>query len=252
MLRKLLWHVSVEDMNEPLLGRPILEALGLNTKELLAAACDRLEGDVDATDILLANDYADGSCAKTIASGLYHATGKYENHNDLEDNDEMFVDIGEDTPDEISDALNTLVKTARPNGLSSSGEKMLNGILENYQNVFRIRLGKDPPAKVQPMRVELKPNTTPFVSPLLVPKDSPAKFRLTFDLRGVNARTVSNAWPMPHLDSELMDFSGSKCFASIDFTSAYWQLPLDEETAEYHSVMGPKGIMTPTRTLQGA
>ena len=64
-------------------------------------------------------------------------------------------------------------------------------------------------------------------APLLVPKPgSKAKLRMAVDLRPVNAVTVKESLPMPHLDSEMQDFAGSKFFAILDFVSAYLQLPL--------------------------
>lgn len=57
---------------------------------------------------------------------------------------------------------------------------------------------------------------------------------------------------MTLLESEIMDFAGNTCFASLYFMSAYCNLPLDSENSELQSVMIPKGIMTPTRTLKGA
>lgn len=71
----------------------------------------------------------------------------------------------------------------------------------------------------------VKPNTNASwaAAPLLIPKPPPAKFRLTFDIRGVNSATVPVAWPMPHIASELLlDLAGSTCFACIDFCSGYW------------------------------
>lgn len=60
-------------------------------------------------------------------------------------------------------------------------------------------------------------------------------------LRHVTASAVKEQWPMPNLDAEMVDFSGSPCFASLDFVSGYWQLPL--ETESYSAC----GIMTPNR-----
>ena len=47
-------------------------------------------------------------------------------------------------------------------------------------------------------------------APLILPKPgSRAGYRMTVDLRPVNAATIKESWPMPHLDSEVFDFSGS-------------------------------------------
>ncbi len=140
-------------------------------------------------------------------------------------------------------------------------------LVHEFKEVFRIRLGSGPPADVAPMTVKIKPGARPFRAkarrykaeqrkfmnkylkelvemgfmrpnpnaewaspPLIVPKPgSTAKYRFTIDLRGVNSATVPITWPMPHIESELMDFQGSTCFAVIDFVSGYWQLLLDED-----------------------
>lgn len=76
-----------------------------------------------------------------------------------------------------------------------------------------------------------------------------AKYRMTIDLRSVNATKVKESWPMPHLESELLDFSGSKCFASLYVVSGYWQLPLDSHDA--CCIVTPRGFYTSKRVLQG-
>lgn len=47
-LRNTRWLVSNQRVPEPLLGRPMLEVLGLNTADILATAADRSAGVVDA------------------------------------------------------------------------------------------------------------------------------------------------------------------------------------------------------------
>lgn len=54
-------------------------------------------------------------------------------------------------------------------------------------------------------------------APLVVPKAPPVNFRLTIDLRPINAATKPMSWPMPNIESELSDPHSSKFFASIDF-----------------------------------
>ena len=67
----------------------------------------------------------------------------------------------------------------------------------------------------------------------------------------MNAATVKQAWPMPHVDSEVHDFSGSACFAVLDFVSGYWQLPLHPESYGKCGVITPSGTYSSTRTLPG-
>ncbi len=108
------------------------------------------------------------------------------------------------------------------------GKQSLQDLLHEYRDVIRIRLGKDPPADVESMKVELNDNVRPvrakprrystdgrnfmerFVdrviefgfgkvntvakwvaAPVLVAKPAPPNFRLTFDYRPINSATIS-------------------------------------------------------------
>lgn len=89
-------------------------------------------------------------------------------------------------------------------------------------------------------------------APLLVPKPgSKAQLRLAIDLRPVNAATVKQAWPMPHLDSEVQDFANSKFFATLDFCSGYWQLPVHPDSYSACAIVCPNGTYSSTRALPG-
>ena len=89
-------------------------------------------------------------------------------------------------------------------------------------------------------------------APLIVPKGrSRSKYRMAIDLRPVNAATIKESWPMPHLESEMLDFVGSTCFASLDFVSAYWQLPLDPSSYTLCGIVTPKFVIASKRVLPG-
>jgi hypothetical protein len=109
----------------------------------------------------------------------------------------------------------------------------LRELLVTCKNAFRLRLGQDPPAKVRPLVIELKPDAKPkriparkyapslaqFLSakmaemerlglvkknvasrwaspPLILPKAGPEKFRFTLDLRYPNSQAEQVSWPM--------------------------------------------------------
>lgn len=59
-----------------------------------------------------------------------------------------------------------------------------------------------------------------------------ASFKVVVDLRSINTSTVSEAWSMPYLESELADFAEMKCPAALDLCNAYTQVPLDR----YHTM----------------
>ena len=82
-------------------------------------------------------------------------------------------------------------------------------------------------------------------------KESRSKYRFEIDLRPVNAATMKESWPMPHLDSEILELKGSVCFAVLDFVSAYLQLPLHPDSYETCGIVGPKWVIVSKRVLQG-
>ena len=56
---------------------------------------------------------------------------------------------------------------------------------------------------------------------------------------------------MPHLESEMIDFAGSNCFASLDFVSAYWQLALHPDSYNTCGIVTPKSVLASKRVLPG-
>ena len=70
-------------------------------------------------------------------------------------------------------------------------------------------------------------------------------------VRPVNAATIKESWPMPHLDSEVLEFRGSQVFAVLDFVSAYWQLLLHPGSYDACGIVGPKEVLVSKRVLPG-
>ncbi len=74
-LRYLRWLISDQRLGEPLLRRPVLERLGLNTRDILAAAAERFAGCVDAT-LLPVSDHGSGEGrVSRVLDGVFHADG---------------------------------------------------------------------------------------------------------------------------------------------------------------------------------
>ena len=233
-------------------------------------------------------DYADGSVARIVSSGIFHSTAAAEDDAALAKEDGNWLDLGEDTEEGIQSAFQSMLDEAAQNGLSISGNTKLCAMLQEYRDVFRLRLRNDPPAEVEPIKVVLKADATSIIAKtrryrapqrafietytgkleeygfiklnhsaawaaalLLVPKPPTANYRPTFDYRPVNKVTGTTLWPMPHVESELSGVRGSTVFAKIEFCSGYWQLLLGEEGQGALSFMTPKGVQKPLRTTQG-
>ncbi|CAN8069121.1 unnamed protein product [Agarophyton chilense] len=98
LLRNVEWAVSKQNAKHVLIGRPLLEALGLVTKTILEAASNKHNGIVNVPDILPQQfSSKEGTLAKFIRDGVYHYQHGDDGYNDDE---EIYIGLGEDEPGE--------------------------------------------------------------------------------------------------------------------------------------------------------
>lgn len=190
--------------------------------------------------------------------------------------------------EEVLSLLESKCCDALADGASEEFVKELRKLLRRYRDVFRTVLGRDPPVKVDPLVVRLKPNHVPVKCksrrypqehrvfmrehiqslvdaglcyrnnrsrwcspPLIVKKKEAGQFRMTVDVRAVNAQTEVMLWPMPILEVVMDHLHGARVFFVIDFFKGYWQLALARESQELFSILTDEGIYTPMRVLMG-
>lgn len=73
LVRELSWFIIYQKVTQPLLDWPIQEPLGLNSRELLAAAVAKCIGCVDAQKVLLANDNHHDGRVSRFTEGICQA-----------------------------------------------------------------------------------------------------------------------------------------------------------------------------------
>ncbi|WVZ70372.1 hypothetical protein U9M48_019046 [Paspalum notatum var. saurae] len=75
----------------------------------------------------------------------------------------------------------------------------------------------------------IRPSSSPWGCPaLFVEKDQGGK-RLCVDYRPLNAVTIKNKYPLPHIDILFDQLAGAKVFSKIDLRSCYYQIKIREE-----------------------
>lgn len=269
-----------QDMDEVLLGRPFLKAIGFNLRTHLEEVGQSIH-----------NRHVDeltqerGRIMKAAYSGMSY---RCLDDDPIAPTKSISTGFGTDSESSMSKAFEEIISDGRNKGLSDEGENRLKAMMKKFRNIFRIQLGHDQPAKVTPLLVKPVPNAHPHRSPqrryapnqreflcntvselveigaifknpssrwaspaLAVPKPGSDKLRLTVDLRGPNSKTQPIQSAMPHLESRLQECQGSSYFAKIDFCHGYWQIPLHQNCQEMFSIQTPLGVYTPTRVLQG-
>ena len=316
-MRNIEYLVFKEQMPEVLLSRPLLMSMGFNLDEHLARV-RRQYHNTDFSNIGFDPDLTVGteinSSAGRLARLVRHKVSRDHAVEYLRDSDDeevvahpqhpeptritdkdigisklnVDVDIGSHSDVDVRGCLQTMIEEASENGLPNEYKPRLRNLLENYADIFRIKLGSDPPVDVPPMAIRLQPDAVPvrvkmrrYTAPQreflrekvteledlgliyrnsastwacaahVVPKPGSEMFRFTTDLRPVNKVTITFAWPMPDLESATAELAGKKCFATIDLCQGYWQLPLAEDSQECQSFITPDGVYTPTRVMHG-
>ncbi|WVZ76071.1 hypothetical protein U9M48_024073 [Paspalum notatum var. saurae] len=76
----------------------------------------------------------------------------------------------------------------------------------------------------------IRPSSSPWGCPtLFVEKKDQGRKRLCVDYRTLNAVTVKNKYPLPHIDILFDQLARSRVFSKIDLRSGYYQIKIREE-----------------------
>lgn len=77
----------------------------------------------------------------------------------------------------------------------------------------------------------------PYNNPLVTVVKSDGSFRLCLDARKLNTIILLTHDSSPPIDDILAKFNNKNVFSSLDFTSGYWQIPLDPSVRQYTSFL---------------
>ena len=66
--------------------------------------------------------------------------------------------------------------------------------------------------------------------------------RICTDFRGLNARTLKHAHPLPHQLDCLAALGGNTYFSTMDLTSGFYNIPMAEEDKKYTAYTTPLGL----------
>lgn len=78
----------------------------------------------------------------------------------------------------------------------------------------------------------IRHSSSPWSSPFFLIKKKNGTYRFVVDYRRVNQQTVKDCFPLPLIDELLVNLSGNQYFTTLDLSSGYWQVELDEESKE--------------------
>jgi hypothetical protein len=85
-------------------------------------------------------------------------------YGDVPDDDPIYyhdVDVGQGSPEELADAIEGSITSSEQAGMSRNGVQSLRQLVTECKDVFRLKLGTDPPANVKPLVIKLRDGAEP-------------------------------------------------------------------------------------------
>jgi hypothetical protein len=71
------------------------------------------------------------------------------------------VDVGQGSPEELSDAIEDFITSTEKSGMSRDVLQSLRQLLTECKDAFGLKLGADPPANVKPLIIKLRDGAEP-------------------------------------------------------------------------------------------
>ena len=88
----------------------------------------------------------------------------------------------------------------------------------------------------------IRRSCSPYASPIVIAHKKDGSLRLCIDYRQLNSRTVRDAFPLPRIEEALDALGNASIFTTLDLTSGYWQVEVEEQDKHKTAFTTPSGL----------
>ena len=117
---------------------------------------------------------------------------------------------------------------------------------------FKERFCRIPPPQLDEVREHLKlmldagvvqPSNSPWCNAAVLVRKKDGSLCFCIDFRRLNALTVKDSHPLPHICETLESLARAAHYSTFDLNSGFWQAPMDEESKQYTAfTLGSMGL----------
>jgi hypothetical protein len=88
----------------------------------------------------------------------------------------------------------------------------------------------------------ISPTSSQWASNIVLVRKSNGELRFCIDYRQLNNLTLKDSYPLPRIDSCMDALGGARYFSTLDLRSGYWQVAMDEASAQKAAFVTRKGV----------